>query len=129
MKITWWGWIIIFLVAYWWLKKKGVIANGSYPIPTRCQNPEFGDVLYHESSCPIYPEVDHELVLQLGSHNCEVVYLQHKLNEQITASTPVGSQPNVMQANGRFDCNTLEQLVIYKNRESITLSDWYQMID
>lgn len=25
MKITWWGWIIILVVAYWWLKKKGYL--------------------------------------------------------------------------------------------------------
>jgi hypothetical protein len=25
MKITWWGWLIILYVAYWWLKKNGYL--------------------------------------------------------------------------------------------------------
>ena len=25
MKITWWGWLIIIYVAYWWLKKNGYL--------------------------------------------------------------------------------------------------------
>jgi len=113
--------VTLFLLLMW--KKASEQKNGREggtrskgdPLPIKCTNPDFGNVIIDVISCR-GESLNEQKLLGIGDSGCEVVVLQQRLNQI--------QQLNILSPSGKFDCATLKKLQDVKNRNTIALNDF-----